>query len=132
MLAKLKEEKGFTLVEIMIVVAIIGVLAAIAIPNFVAARRSAQERACIANMKQIQGAAVLWQLDEGSSASFPTITDEDNQLVPDYIGQWPTCPYDASEVYSFGGDATDDFIVVECSADDAENHNVNQALTADD
>ncbi|MEG1552326.1 MAG: type II secretion system protein [Kiritimatiellia bacterium] len=47
--------KGFTLVEIMIVVAIIGVLAAIAIPNFVKSRKTAQKNACIANLKQIQG-----------------------------------------------------------------------------
>jgi len=56
-------KSGFTLVEIMIVVAIIGLLAAIAIPNFVKARENAQVNACIANLKQIDGAIQTWALE---------------------------------------------------------------------
>ena len=60
---------GFTLVEIMIVVAIIGLLAAIAIPNFVKARSNAQTKACIANLKQIDGAVQQWALENKKQAT---------------------------------------------------------------
>ena len=53
---KMKLKKGFTLVEIMIVVAIIAILAAVAIPNFIKYRRTSQATACVTNLKAIQGA----------------------------------------------------------------------------
>ncbi len=78
--------RAFTLIEIMTVVAIVGLLAAIAIANFVAAQRVAKRNVCIANLKQIQVVINTWALDTGanSDATF-TISD----LVPDYIKVWP-------------------------------------------
>jgi prepilin-type N-terminal cleavage/methylation domain-containing protein len=85
---------GFTLVEIMIVVAIIGLLAAIAIPNFVKARASSQASACINNLTQIDGAAQQWALEwnhkTGDAITYP------NDLTP-YIklnsaSSIPVCP----------------------------------------
>ena len=58
--------KGFTLIELMIVIAIIGVLAAIAVPNFRAARERANTRACYANQKTIAGALEMYNLDNNT------------------------------------------------------------------
>jgi len=80
--------KGFTLVEIMIVVAIIGLLAAIAIPNFVKARETAQEKSCVNNLRQIDGAKDQWALEQGkSSGDACTIGD-----ITPYLRNAPTCP----------------------------------------
>ena len=86
---KNNKESAFTLVEIMIVVAIIGLLAAIAIPNFVKAREKAQTNTCIANLKQLDGAKESWALEnKKKTGDTPAMTD----LVPDYVKVEPKCP----------------------------------------
>src|SRR5215470_4300119 len=61
--------KGFTLVEIMIVVLIIGILLAIAVPNFIKARETSRTKSCIANLKQIDAATEQWAMDNKASQS---------------------------------------------------------------
>ena len=96
-------KSGFTLVEIMIVVAIIGLLAAIAIPNFVKARAASQKSACIANLKQIEGAKATWALENKKvNTDVPSGTDLYGATL--YIRTAPTCP--ASGTYSIGAVTT--------------------------
>ena len=85
------KQSGFTLVEIMIVVAIIGLLAAIAIPNFVKARTASQVNACIANLKQLEGAKATWALEQKKTTTdSPVDTDLFGSTA--YVKDKPACP----------------------------------------
>lgn len=101
---KKKSQMGFTLVEIMIVVAIIAILAAIAIPNFVRNRKKSQQSACIANMKQIFGAAEQYRLDATAETAELTAV---SQLLADYIKatETPKCPLGTTD-YTLDTDGT--------------------------
>lgn len=91
-----RKNGGFTLVEIMIVVAIIGLLAAIAIPNFVKARTTAQTNACIANLKQIQGAIEQWALETkkgpSSTVALSDIAGASDKYIKQAINTELKCP----------------------------------------
>jgi prepilin-type N-terminal cleavage/methylation domain-containing protein len=96
------KKQGFTLVEIMIVVAIIGLLAAIAIPNFVRARTTSQQDACINNLRLIDAAKQQWALEQRQVSSS---TPQDSDLQP-YLGhgaggELPTCPADSNATPTF-------------------------------
>jgi prepilin-type N-terminal cleavage/methylation domain-containing protein len=86
---RFKKSKGFTLVEIMIVVLIIGILLAIAVPNFIKARESSRKQTCIANLKQIDSAkeqcAMELKWDTGHACAMA-------DLSPNYMKSIPTCP----------------------------------------
>jgi prepilin-type N-terminal cleavage/methylation domain-containing protein len=70
-----KNEKGFTLIELMIVIAILGILAAVAIPNFLNARGKAQDASALSTLEAVKTALEMYAADNGA---YPTITYSDS------------------------------------------------------
>ncbi len=89
---------GFTLVEIMIVIAIIGLLCAIAIPNYVKSRANSQANACINNLRQIDGAMQQFAIENQKKVGDPVIYPSD--LTPyiklNAVSSIPSCPADGT------------------------------------
>ena len=95
------KKKGFTLVEIMVVVAIIGILGAIGINNFVTVIRTSRRNACITNLKKVDDAKSLWAMDTNAFASDEPAMED---IIPDYIRKGVVCP--AGGEYAVGDLAT--------------------------
>ncbi len=86
---------GFTLIEIMIVVGIIGLLVAVALPNFIKSRATSQQNACINNLRQIGSAIEQWAMETGQAAGAPPpniTTDLTPYIQLNSNSAVPTCP----------------------------------------
>lgn len=96
-------ERGFTLIEMMIVVAIIAILVAILVPNFMRARAQAQTAACEANLKEIATALELYQTDHQEYPDTPGATDATatDANLGQYLRQTPIDPVNPAGFYQY-------------------------------
>ncbi len=123
-LSRRRKEYGFTLIELMIVIAIIAILAAILVPNFIRARAEGQLSACESNLKNFGNAMEMYATD--NDGRYPSGL---SQLTPNYLNVLPTCPSAGADSYSssFTSSSNPDAYTIFCSGNNhtAAGDNVN-------
>ncbi len=106
---RLRKERGFTLIELMIVILIVGILVGIAVPVFVSARASASRRVCQANIRTLKSACGAFNVSTG------TYPSDVGDLVPEFLEKTPTCPeLGTTDSYHFEGGGGNTPPVISC------------------
>jgi len=105
-----KSRKGFTLIELMIVIAIIAILAAILVPNFLRARAQGQLTACKSNLKNIGTAMEMYSSD--SQGRYPLAI---TAITPSYLKTLPTCASAGVITYTYSRTTVPDAYTAWCS-----------------
>ncbi len=82
----MKKQEGFTLIELMVVILIIGILVAIAVPVFFSAQSNAEEGACKDNLRTIDGCVIQYR------AGADDYSLDSADYVPELLKDWPECP----------------------------------------
>ena len=100
-----ERDNGFTLVELMVVVLIIGILVAIAVPAFNLSLAEARKRSCFANQRTVEGAYCAYVASVGPTApSFSDFASLMGELVPVYLHRVPECPAGGSYSWQTAGE----------------------------
>lgn len=120
--------KGFTLIEMIIVIVIIGVATSLVVPNLLRARQEMLEDACIVNMRHLYGAAALAYSEENLTFSEKNILYwyDLEILAPEYISAISDCPY--SGRISYYVHLFDNRLIVQCLYNNPDTHNVMDRL----
>jgi type IV pilus assembly protein PilA len=110
-----RKDEGFTLVELMVVVLIIGILVAIAVPVFNSAKASAQKKSCFANERTVEGAFQTYRADQDddtlSLANYGAVI---TALSPKYVKTAPQC--NAGGTYALTTTPATSTVTVSCSS----------------
>lgn len=130
---KLMSKKGFTLVELMIVVVIMGILVAVAVPVYGAVTKNAKKKTCQSNIRIIKENITQYQMTggpDGATLEGDKLQSAINASNPTFLnlfegGDLPTCPTDNTSKYSIAVERTDGKTTynVQCTSEDAAAHN---------
>ena len=110
-----RKDEGFTLVELMVVVLIIGILVAIAVPIFNAAKSSAQQKTCWDDERTVEGAYQAWQAAGNDGTSLTNYAGLLTALTPNYIKTTPSCPASGTYTATFTGGTNNPTVGISCS-----------------
>jgi len=104
MARRIHRQEGFTLIELMIVILIIGILVGIAVPVFLAAQNNAKKKACLSNQRNFLSAADIYAADK---EGYPTAASSEwpaNYYDGDLVSNAPSCPSGGTVTVTYGSD----------------------------